>query len=92
MEFDFKKIEEKWQKFWDKNSSQDLNSSDKKFYCLTMFSYPSGSNLHVGHWYNYGPTDSYARFLHESTLFPKNVKQFKYSTVCIFDDYKFYIR
>ena len=63
MEFDFKKIEEKWQKFWDENSSQDLNSSDKKFYCLTMFSYPSGSNLHVGHWYNYGPTDSYARFM-----------------------------
>ena len=27
-----------------------------------MFSYPSGSKLHVG-WYNYGPTDSYARFL-----------------------------
>ena len=28
-----------------------------------MFRYPSGSNLHVGHWYNYGPTDSYARFM-----------------------------
>ena len=27
-----------------------------------MFSYPSASNLHVGHWYNYGPTDSFARF------------------------------
>ena len=27
-----------------------------------MFSYPSGSNLHVGHWYNYGPADTIARF------------------------------
>ena len=27
-----------------------------------MFSYPSGANLHVGHWFNFGPSDSYARF------------------------------
>lgn len=27
-----------------------------------MFSYPSGDKLHMGHWYNFGPTDSYARF------------------------------
>jgi leucyl-tRNA synthetase len=26
-----------------------------------MFSYPSGAKLHVGHWYNYGPSDSWAR-------------------------------
>jgi leucyl-tRNA synthetase len=63
MEFDFKKIESKWQKYWDENSKLDFSKTDKKFYCLTMFSYPSGSNLHVGHWYNYGPTDSYARFM-----------------------------
>ena len=63
MEFDFKKTEEKWQKFWKENTTQNLDNIDKKFYCLTMFSYPSGSNLHVGHWYNYGPTDSYARFM-----------------------------
>ena len=63
MEFDFKKIEKKWQKFWDENVTQNLSDTNKKFYCLTMFSYPSGSNLHVGHWYNYGPTDSYARFM-----------------------------
>ena len=63
MDFDFKKIEKKWQGFWDKNAKTDLNDSNKKFYCLTMFSYPSGSKLHIGHWYNYGPTDSYARFM-----------------------------
>ena len=27
-----------------------------------MFSFPSGAKLHAGHWYNYGPTDSYARY------------------------------
>ena len=27
-----------------------------------MFSYPSGNKLHLGHWFNYGPTDSWARF------------------------------
>ncbi len=28
-----------------------------------MFSYPSGDKLHIGHWYNYGPVDTFARFL-----------------------------
>lgn len=27
-----------------------------------MFSYPSGAKLHLGHWYNYGVTDTWARF------------------------------
>ena len=27
-----------------------------------MFSYPSASKLHLGHWYNYGPTDSFVRY------------------------------
>ena len=63
MEMNFNTIEKKWQKKWAKSQKVNLNNSDKKFYCLTMFSYPSGSNLHVGHWYNYGPTDSYARYM-----------------------------
>ena len=61
---DFKKVEKKWQKFWDKENLGVFNSknSSKKYYCLEMFSYPSGAKLHLGHWYNYGPTDSFARY------------------------------
>ena len=49
---------------WEKEKSAYFNkkNADKKFYCLEMFSYPSGAKLHAGHWYNYGPTDSYARY------------------------------
>ena len=61
---DYVYVEEKWNKIWkDKEiNSFDKTSDKKKFYVLEMFSYPSGSNLHLGHWYNYGPTDTYARF------------------------------
>ena len=59
-----KKIDEKWQKKWEDNkiSSFDRKKVGKKYYCLEMFSYPSGAKLHVGHWYNYGPVDTFARF------------------------------
>lgn len=33
------------------------------FYGLVMFPYPSGSGLHLGHWYNYAIMDSYFRWL-----------------------------
>lgn len=61
---DFKNIETKWKKYWEDNSLHTFNKKNisNKHYVLEMFSYPSGSNLHLGHWYNYGPTDSYARF------------------------------
>ena len=61
---DMKSVESKWQAKWEKNKANVFNKKnmDKKLYVLEMFSYPSGSKLHVGHWYNYGPTDSYARF------------------------------
>jgi leucyl-tRNA synthetase len=56
-------IDKKWQKRWqDTNLYKfDENNLDKKLYVLEMFSYPSGSNLHAGHWFNYGPVDSWAR-------------------------------
>ncbi len=61
---DIKKIEKKWQDTWEKEKIGIFNqkNSDKKYYCLEMFSYPSAAKLHLGHWYNYGPTDSFARF------------------------------
>lgn len=61
---DYKAIEQKWNKIWQENNLDafDKSKADKKYYVLEMFSYPSGANLHLGHWYNYGPTDSFARF------------------------------
>lgn len=57
------KTDAKWQEKWEKTGLYrfDQDKVDKKLYCLEMFSYPSGANLHVGHWYNYGLTDSWAR-------------------------------
>lgn len=59
-----KKIDEKWQKKWKEENVNKFNIKEdkQKLYCLEMFSYPSGANLHLGHWYNYAPADSYARF------------------------------
>ncbi|MCP2241103.1 leucine--tRNA ligase [Thermoanaerobacterium thermosaccharolyticum] len=56
-------IDRKWQKKWEETELYKFNpqNMDKKLYCLEMFSYPSGAKLHAGHWYNYGPADSWAR-------------------------------
>ena len=61
---DYKQIESKWQKIWADTGLYKFDRSrvDKKYYCLEMFSYPSGARLHAGHWYNYGPADTFARF------------------------------
>lgn len=61
---DFKQVEKKWQNIWEKDKINNFNpkNSDKKYYCLEMFSYPSAAKLHLGHWYNYGPTDSFVRY------------------------------
>lgn len=61
---DMKMVEKKWQAYWEKEKLANFNfrNSDKKYYCLEMFSYPSAAKLHLGHWYNYGPTDSFVRY------------------------------
>lgn len=58
-----REIDKKWQKKWEESNLYkfDRDKLDKKLYCLEMFSYPSGAKLHVGHWYNFGLADSWAR-------------------------------
>ena len=58
--------DKKWQAKWAETELYKFNpdAEGKKLYCLEMFSYPSGANLHLGHWYNYSLTDSWARFKH----------------------------
>ncbi len=49
--YDFKNIEEKWQKYWDEHDTFKASDdySKKKFYGLVEFPYPSGHGMHVGH-------------------------------------------
>ena len=64
MKYPFQEVESSWQKFWEENEvhKTGLTNLEKKLYCLVMFIYPSAAKMHIGHWYNYGPTDSWARF------------------------------
>src|SRR5436853_752774 len=61
--YDVKEIESKWQERWRQNppTSGEPKERGKKYYCLDMFPYPSGSGLHVGHWRGYVLSDIYAR-------------------------------
>ncbi len=64
MNYNFRQIEAKWQQYWTKNQTFKVeNDSDKpKFYALSMFPYPSGAGLHVGHPLGYIACDIYARY------------------------------
>ena len=64
MEYDFAKIEKKWQARWEKEKifEVDENPKKKKFYVLEMFPYPSADGLHMGHALNYAIGDVFARF------------------------------
>ena len=61
--YPFSEIESKWQKIWadKKLYLTNIDDTKKKMYTLAMFPYPSGERMHIGHWYNYGPLDTWAR-------------------------------
>lgn len=65
--YDFKKIEEKWQSYWEAHRTfaavEDPRvPKEKRCYILDMFPYPSGAGLHVGHPEGYTATDILARY------------------------------
>ena len=64
MEYNFREIEQKWQKYWTDNKTYkvDIHLSKPKFYVLDMFPYPSGAGLHVGHPLGYIASDIYSRY------------------------------
>ena len=70
-----KKIEEKWQKYWEEHATfkAETGSSKEPYYILVEFPYPSGSGLHVGHVRSYTAQDALARMLRmqgKNVLFP----------------------
>lgn len=64
MGYDFNAIEQKWRKHWQENKTYKTveDNSKPKYYGLTMFPYPSGAGLHVGHPLGYIASDIYARY------------------------------
>jgi leucyl-tRNA synthetase len=70
-----RKIEEKWQKIWEKScqyKAEDKSKKPKK-YILVEFPYPSGQGLHTGHCRSYSAIDAIARkkrMCGDNVLFP----------------------
>lgn len=76
--YEARRIEAKWQAYWDTHHTFELNAADaaadqQKLYVLDMFPYPSGEGLHVGHPEGYTATDivcRYSRMLGKKVLHP----------------------
>lgn len=64
MEYNFNKIEAKWQAYWKEKQTYktDVDLHKPKYYVLDMFPYPSGAGLHVGHPLGYIASDIYSRY------------------------------
>jgi leucyl-tRNA synthetase len=64
MKYEPKRIEPKWQAFWDEKRCFEAKTGDcrPKYYVLDMFPYPSSTGLHVGHPEGYTATDILARY------------------------------
>jgi leucyl-tRNA synthetase len=63
-DYDPHHVEPKWQQWWADRGTFEVDGSappERKFYCLTMFPYPSGM-LHVGHGRNYIMGDVVTRY------------------------------
>lgn len=66
MQYSPSETEKKWQARWAESGlfKADLDDTRRpKYYNLVMFPYPSGDRLHIGHWYNYAPVDSWGRYM-----------------------------
>lgn len=61
-------IEPKWQKTWDEQQTYraDITSDKPKYFAMSMFNYPSGAGIHIGHAMNYTISDVMARFKRQS--------------------------
>lgn len=64
MDYQFREIEQKWQKHWAQNQTfkAEKDTTKPKFYVLDMFPYPSGAGLHVGHPLGYIASDIFSRY------------------------------
>ncbi|MGH7867798.1 MAG: leucine--tRNA ligase, partial [Candidatus Dormibacteraceae bacterium] len=71
-DYDFCKVEERWERRWAEEKPWQFDVQDvgarlaapdqKKFYNLVEFPYPSGEGLHVGHVYTFSGADCYSRY------------------------------